>query len=151
MDTATQESPRATTKPRRPRIEVRIAGPDDAVTVSRLVSEAGFAVLDDLDFSDLYPNWLVAEVDGMVMATVQVLPARPIGYIEYLAADEDLDRKTHTRVLKKLTLSAFVTLKKAGAQMAGFIIPFELKSFKNVIKRRGAVVLASGNFMAVRI
>ena len=64
---ATHE-PRPTSKPRRPRIEVRIATPDDAVTVSRLVSEAGFSVLDDLDFGNLYPNWLVAEVDGMVMA-----------------------------------------------------------------------------------
>ena len=103
--------------------------------------------MDGLDMSELYPNWLVAVIDGDVVGCIQVLPAKPVGYIDFMAADKALDSKTRVRVFKKFETQCYAVLKANGSQAATYFIPFELKSYKRILKKRGAVVMASGNML----
>ena len=86
-------------------------------------------------------------MDGEVVGTLQVIPAKPIGFIDFMAVDKSLPHTTRGWVLKKFEAQSYATLKTAGCQAAGYFIPFELKSFKRILKKRGAAVIASGNMM----
>ena len=131
-------------------IEIRVAENSDAAAIERLSKAGGFAV-DDLDWSDIYPYWLVAENGAGVIGCIQVSLGKPIGRLEMLNVNTDLTHRERAMTVKKLVLGGSATLKKSGAQIAMGAVPFELKSYKKLLKKRGAVVVGRANIMIRRI
>ena len=131
-------------------IEVRLATNEEGNDVHGLVYSSGVRI-EGLDWSDIYPHWLAAEIEGKIVGCIQVCLGKPIGMIEYLATDEALSHKDRARVVLALFDQALGSLKTYGAQMASGSIPFELKAYKRVVKRRGGVVLYSGNVFVKRL
>ena len=52
-------------------IDVRLAQNEDGIAIAALIKEMGFAGIQDLDWSDIYPYWLVAEMDGEIVGAVE--------------------------------------------------------------------------------
>ena len=129
---------------------IRMATNADGPTIGRLAQENGFDV-EGLDWSDIEPYWLVAENGHGVVGAIQVAPGKPCGRLEMLAIDPKLEGFERGRVVKALLDQGYATLAVGGAQFALGLIPFELKSYKRVLKKRAAVVVASGNLMAKRL
>jgi len=50
-----------------------------------------------------------------------------------------------------LLISGVETLKGNGAQIVSGIVPFEMKSYKRFLKKRGAVTAVTGNLMMWKV
>ena len=131
-------------------IDIRLAQNDDGATIERLSKAGGFNV-DDLDWSDIYPHWLVAENGKGIIGCIQVSLGKPIGRLEMLGIDPELTHRERAMTAKHLVSSGSATLKKGGAQVSMSVVSFGLKSFKKVMKKRGAIVACQGNVMIRRL
>ena len=129
---------------------IRMAFDKDGGVISRLVRENGFKD-EGIDWSHVYPYWLVAEYNGEVVGCIQVRISIPVGGLELLSVKQDLDHTMKSLIVKSLLLCGSSTLKQAGANMAAGVIPFEMKSWKKLLKRRGCVSIGVGNVMARRL
>lgn len=133
------------------KVSIRLAKNEEGTEIYDLVRENGFKI-DGLDWSDIYPFWLVAEnKEEKIIGCLQVCVSRPIGHIEMLSVKPDVIPMEKAIVVKSLLIAATITLKKGGAQLASGMIPFEMKSYKKLLKKRGCVVIASGNLMVKRL
>lgn len=105
----------------------------------------------DLDWSHVYPHWLVCEMDGIV-GCLNVLPSKPIGVLDQLGIDPSLGNHARAKVARALILQGMSTLKKGGAQVSISLIPFDLKSYKRLLKKHfGAEVMGQGNILMARL
>jgi len=126
-------------------VKIRIAQNLDGPRIGELAKHSGFTV-DGLDWSEVHPFWLVAE-DEKVIGALQVILAKPIGWLEMLVLDPDLAELARARAVKQLASAGMTALKGFGSQLVMFSVPYEEKSYKKVLKKRGAVVAFSGNVM----
>ena len=133
------------------KIEIGLASNDDGSRLRELSMQEGFPSADDLDWSDIYPYWLVARINGEVMGCIQIAMSKPVAYAEMLSIDRSVGHKSRALMVKELVLQASGTLARGGASMVVGMIPFELKSYKKILKKHGAVVVASGNLLAKRL
>ena len=131
-------------------IEVRLASNEDGDDIHGLLHSSG-VLIEGLDWSDIYPHWLVAEIARKIVGCFQVVLGKPIGFIEFLATDKSLSHRERANVVKVLFDQALAALTAYGAQMVSGTIPFEMKAYKRVVKRRGGVVLYSGNTFVKRL
>ncbi len=127
-------------------VSIRLASNEDADRIKELV-----APKIDLDWTDIYPYWLVAETDKIV-GCINLCLSKPIGVLDQLAVDSSLNSHTRSRVVRALILQGLSTLKAAGASAAVSMVPFELKPFKRVLKKHfGSVVVNQGNIIFTRV
>ena len=117
--------------------------------VRDLVEGAGFNITG-VDWSNIHPYWLVV-VDEQIIGCMQVCPGRPVGRLELLAVDPELTHRQRAETVKTLLTTGIETLNKGGSKIAMSMVSFKQKSFKKLLKKRGAVVVSSGNMLAIRI
>ena len=129
---------------------IRLATNEDGPRIGELARQSGFTV-DGLDWSEVHPFWLVAERGGEIVGAIQIILAKPIGWLEMLVLEPDLSDISRARVVKALVEDGTTALRGFGAQVAMGSVPFELKAYKRVLKKRGAVVAFSGNTMIKRL
>ena len=127
-------------------MKIRIAQNEDGPRIGELAKQSGFTV-DGLDWSEVHPFWLVAE-DEKIIGALQIILAKPIGWLEMLVLDPELTELARARVVKQLASAGMTALKGFGAQLVMFSVPYEEKSYKKALKKRGAVVTSSGNVLA---
>ena len=127
---------------------IRVAKNQDGSRIGQLAQQSGFAV--DMDWSEVHPFWLVAE-DEKIVGALQIILAKPIGWLEMLVLDPNLTPLARARVVKRLASAGMTALKRFGSQIVMFSVPFEEKAYKKILKKRGAVVTSSGNVLAKRL
>lgn len=123
---------------------IRLAQNEDGERIKVLVEPQ----IQSLDWSDIYPYWLVAEKDGKVVGCLNVATSKPIGRLDCLAVDPTLGPHAKGRVVRALILQGLATLKQDGASASVSQIPFDLKAYKRILKKHfGAVVIGQGNMI----
>jgi len=133
-------------------IAIRLAQNDDGRVLGNLVSRNGFYFEDfDIDWSRIYPYWLVAEVNGMIVGALQVCPGAPLGRLELLCTEPRLRKRQKAKVVRGLVDAGQATLLAAGSQLASGVIPHKMKSYKEIAKSRGWRTLSTGNLMAKKL
>ena len=133
-------------------IKGRLALNEEGPRVAELAATCGFAFPDwRVDWSDVYPHWIVADHLGELLGCLQVCYGRPVGRLEILGVDDSLAAPTRAFVVKMLLNTGCNTLREYGAQAASGIIPFNLKWYMRFLKKRGANTLLSGNLMLYRL
>lgn len=126
---------------------IRLATNDDGPRIAGLHHR-----FDDLDWSDIYPYWLVAEKGGEVVGCLNVALSKPIGRLDLLAIDGSLSPHARGKAVRGLIMQGIATLKAHGAQMVLSVVPFELKSYKRVLKKHfNATVEGQGNMILARL
>lgn len=132
-------------------VKIRLALDEEGPRVAELAAEVGFKFSDwDIDWSHIHPHWLVAEYLGELLGCLQVCYGRPVGRLEIMGIDARLGNPTRALVVKQLLLSGCQILKDYGAHAASGVVPFKLGWYKRFLKRRGAVVISSGNLFLYR-
>jgi hypothetical protein len=134
-----------------PKVTVRLAENAEGERVKYVLEQQHGKQEDWLRWDQISPYWLVAEIDGEIVGCIQTRPSRPIGGLENLATLRRLSDVERGLVVRNLVLSGSAVLVGHGCQIADGFIPFELRSYKRVLKKRGAVVSGQGNLMARRI
>ncbi len=129
---------------------VRVSTDADGEHIHELLQGMGFTI-DGLDWSQTGGFFLVAEMDDRIVGSVQLIVGKPIGWIELLAYDQSLGHVARARTVKALVDNAVGGLGLFGASAVMGYIPFDLKSYKRVVKKRGGVIVNSGNLFAKRL
>lgn len=131
-------------------MRIRLAENHEGKEVESLVRAGGFGI-EGLDWSDIHPHWLAAEHEGEIVAVIMVSIGKPVGRLEMMATREDLDHRLRAVAVRDLLMQGLATLRQSGAQVAMGMVPFDLKAYKRMLKRRGAAVAFSGNTMVKRL
>jgi hypothetical protein len=135
----------------RPDIKVRMAQNDEASVVSNLVSEIFNMGGWMPEFEIIFPYWLLAEISGEVVGTVNLRISLPVSSIEMLAMDPTLTHIDRTRVAMMLIDSAITCCGAAGSAVFSCMIPDEMQSYKDVLMDRGMEMGAHGSILFGRI
>ena len=135
----------------RPDVKVRMAQDEECEIVSNLVSE-----IFDMGgwmptFEKVFPYWLVAEITGEIVGTVNLRISLPVSSIEMLAMDPKLTNVERSTVTIMLIDSAITCCGAAGASVFSCMIPEALKSYQEVLVDRGMVVGSEGAILFGRI
>ena len=93
----------------------------EAARVGELVKAAGWDV-GGIEFTEVYPHWLVAKHAGGIVGCVQIYRGRPAGRLEYLSVDAS--HPDVGRVAAALVEQGVVTLKLGGAQAVTSMVVF---------------------------
>lgn len=131
-------------------MKVRLAADADGPRIGELARASGFAV-EGIDWSHVWPFWLAAELDGRVIGAIQIILTKPIGWLEMLSVDPELDTRGKALAVKALVSFGAMSLKHFGAQMAMGTVPAELTRYIRVLEKRGVVDTGSGQMMAKRL
>lgn len=127
-------------------MNVRLALNEDVARIRELLAQTQTDI-KGLDWSDIYPYWIVADRDGIV-GCINVAVSKPVGRLDFLAIDPSLRPHAKGRTVRALILQGLATLKQAGCSASISQIPFELRDYKRVLKRHfGAVVIGQGNMV----
>ena len=106
----------------------------------------------DLDWSEVYPYWLVYEKDNRILGCLNVALSKPIGILDQLKIDPDVGPHTRGRIVRALILQGIATLKADDTHVCVSMIPFELKAYKKLLKKHfGAEVIGQGNIVMTRL
>lgn len=123
---------------------VRLASNEDGARIKELFS----GNFDGLDWSDIYPHWIVAEKSGRIVGCINVAVSKPIGRLEFLGTDSTLSPHARGRIVRALIVQGLATLMRAGCSASVSQIPFELRTYKRLLKKHfGAVVVGQGNMV----
>ena len=135
----------------RPDVKVRLAQDSEREIVANLVSEIFQMNGWQLEFKSVFPHWLVAEIAGEIVGTINMRISMPISSVEMLVMDPKLNRRERGEVASMLTDSAMAICGAAGAEAVSSMIPDNMKSYLQVAKRRGYVVGNQGSIVFGRI
>lgn len=132
---------------------IRLAVDEDGPQLGRLVG-GDFPWMRSLDWSVVYPHWLVAEEDGEIRAAVQMLCGRPCGALEFLAVDGSLPPYRQRKIARRLITTALHVMIKPGvlgqSQAVFCFVTDDARDFAAALKRHGGVSAASGEMIVRR-
>jgi len=131
----------------RPDVKTRLAQDSEKEIVASLVSEI-FQMGDwELPFESVFPYWLVAEIAGEIVGTINMRLSMPISSVEMLAIDSRLGPRERGSVASILTDSAMAICAAHGAEAVSSMIPDSMESYLKVAQRRGYVVGNHGSII----
>jgi hypothetical protein len=134
-----------------PDIKVRLATNEEAPIVENLVSEI-FEMGDwSPKFENIFPNWLVAEIAGEIVGTVNMRVSNPFTSVEMLAMDPTLTMRERVSVVALLTDSARALAAGNGSVAVSSMIPDDMSEYLEASKRRGYVAGNHGTIVFGRI
>lgn len=126
---------------------IRLAENSDGESLRELLAKSHGEIVG-LDWSDIYPYWLVAEKENRIVGCINLAPSKPIGRLDLLAIDPDLGPHARGKVVRALILQGLSTLKHQGCSGSVSSIPFNLRAYKKILKKHfGAIVIGQGNMV----
>lgn len=131
-------------------VEIRLAVNEAGPLIALTLKENGI-VLEGADWSKVFPHWLIATVDDDVIGCVQVLPSKPVGYLEFLSIRPEVPFKFRAIAIRKLMLQGFATLHLNGCAYVGATVAVQNFKFANVVEKMGAVKTYSGDLYVKRL
>ena len=137
----------------RPEVVIRMAKNDDGDRIAELMKKNGFFQWDnwEIDWHDIEPSWLAAEINGVIEGVIQITPAKPIGRIEVLSINQDLPLLGKTRVARALTNHGMATLKMYGSQVVSSSIPWRYGDYLAQAAEENWISLDSAEIVARRL
>lgn len=127
----------------RDQIQIRLAVDEAGPLIAELLKENGIE-FPACDWARVFPSWLIATQKDDLIGCLQVMPVKPIGYVNFLHVKPSASFKMRAIAIRKLALAAISTMHYAGVHyVAGFVSP-ENKRFLNVLEKLKFAKLASG-------
>jgi hypothetical protein len=131
---------------------VRPALDTDSQVVQWLVSQTGmYPYLDELDWSNIHPFWLLAIHNGKPVGTVQMLHGLPVGRVEFLSIDKRLNKTLRAKVAHALVHTSLGFLRQMGCQAEANVAVDPDWDWMNILHRRGGVAVAQGFLVIKRL
>lgn len=131
----------------RPDIKVRLAQDSEAQIVGNLVAEIFHMGDWQPEWKTVFPYWLVAEIAGEIVGTINIRISLPFSSVEMLSLDPELDKVNRMRVTGMLTDSAIVIAAASGSEAVSSMIPDNMESYLKIAKRKGYIVGNHGSIV----
>jgi hypothetical protein len=107
--------------------------------------------LDGVDWSMPLPAWLLATSDEEVIGCCQVIPSKPVGYLEFLFVRPSVSFKLRAIALRKLSIQGMATLYHGGAQYVAGMVAVKDQKFLDVIEKLNVKPLYTAHLVAKRL
>ena len=133
----------------RERVVIRLALDETGPTISEILKANGIE-LPGANWSKVFPHWLIACDRDDVIGCVIVLPAKPVGYAEFLFVKPSISFKLRALAIRKLIIAAMATIQAGGAAYVGAVLDAKNDKFMGVLTKLN-FVRASNNTMMVKI
>ncbi|MGI9297621.1 MAG: hypothetical protein ACR2QC_06965 [Gammaproteobacteria bacterium] len=131
-------------------MNARLAEDSDGPRIRQLIAQTQ-ADIEGLDWSEIRPYWIVVDREGEPVGCLNVALSKPVGRLDFLAIDPGLGPHARGRVVRALILQGLSALRRAGCSASISQVPFELKTYKKLLKKHfGAMVVGQGN-MVLRV
>ena len=130
---------------------IRLAQPDEGQLVHDLFTRFHGPSVDWFDWNDVYPYWLIGEIDFIPQGIVMVVPAKPFGFVENLHVNPALPTRAKAILARDLGYAAHDILRKSGAQGAFSTVGAAQTSWETIMKHRGAIETGFGTFLLMRL
>lgn len=132
------------------RVKIRMATDEAGPLIADVLKENN-VVLPGADWSRVFPHWLIATVNDYVIGCIQVMPAKPAGWLEFLFTRKKAPFKLRVIAFKKLLEQGAGTLQLAGCSyVAGTVEPGN-KAFLDILKKYSALHAGDVALMARRL
>lgn len=133
-------------------VKIRVAQNERGESVRQLllsndVSEA----MTNTRWDDIFPYWLLATVDDDPVGCIQMVAAKPYGFLEFLCVKPGVSNGVRAVTVKKLLLIACKQLRAMGSDYAMGTVPTTLKSYKTVLKANGCIIGQQSNLVVKRL
>jgi hypothetical protein len=132
-------------------IKVRMAQDSEASIVAGLVKPHFQFVGWDLKFETVFPYWLVAEVAGEIVGTINIRISVPISTAEMLVVKPGFERDERRMIALLLADSATVICLEHGAEAMSAMVFDEMGSFVDYCKENGGMVGGHGSILFRRV
>lgn len=133
LNTAPAEKP-SRAKAIRDMVEIRLAVNAAGPAIAAVLKENGIE-LKDADWSKVFPHWLIATVGDDVVGCCQVIPSKPVGYVEFLFIRPSINFKLRAIAIRKLMVQSLSTLRLADCAYVGATVSQANRKFSDVIKK----------------
>lgn len=131
-------------------MKIRLACDAEGQTILRLFPK--WEQMEASDWDKIHPYWAVAEVDGEIVAALQLCPSLPIGRIEHLNIKKDLNKITATRASHALIKYGEFAMLQMGCKLIAGYVEFRNKPVKRLIQKHyKAQCIGSGSMLVWRI
>ena len=132
-------------------IHIRLAQPDEGPLVGRMVRLYGGPQWDWLDWSQVYPYWLIGEVRGVPRGTVMAAPGVPFGRMECLCVDPTLPHRQKALLVRQLSYAGIASCQQMGSQAVFSTINRLDEGWNHIAQARGWVPMDEGTLLVKRV
>jgi hypothetical protein len=128
-----------------------MAHKDEGPLIGRWVADWGGPSWDWINWSQVYPYWLVGEVDGIPHGTVMASPGQPFGRVEFLCIDPTLPKRHKAILARDLAYAAIASCQLMGSQAVLSTINAPETQWSVIGERRGWINMGTGTLVLKRI
>lgn len=136
METNTVTLPKKKTRADyyRDRVAIRIATNEAGPLIAAVLRENGIE-LQAADWTQISPHWLIATLDDDVIGCLQVMPAKPVAWVEFLYAKPSAPFKFRAIAIRKLIAAGMSTAYHGGAQYMAGVVNVKNRAFQDVLRK----------------
>ena len=132
----------------RDRVVIRLALDETGPLIAEILKENGIEI-PGANWNRIFPHWLIACDRDDVIGCVMVMPAKPVGYCEFLMVKQSVSFKLRAIAIRKLIISAMATIHAGGGAYVGAVLDKKNDKFAGVLTKLN-FVKASDNTMYVK-
>ena len=114
-------------------VEIRLAVNQAGPLIEEILKANG--VWFEANWNSVFPHWLLATHGDSAIGCCQVLPSKPVGYVEFLFAKPDAPFKLRAIALRKLIIQSMATLHAYGCQYVGGVVAQKNRKFAGVLEK----------------
>lgn len=147
----TLEAPKKKTRATyyRDQVQIRIAANGAGPLIAEVLKENGIDF--NVEWSEVSGHWLIACIGDEVVGCLMVVPAKPIGLLEFLFVKPGLGAKFKAIALQKLALQGCATLMEYGSSFMSCTVDVTNRPFFNVLEKYGCQAATNTVVMVKRL
>ena len=134
----------------RDRVDIRLATDEAGPLIAAILKENGIE-LPGVDWSKVFPHWLIACDGGDVIGCVQVMPAVPVAWCEFLLVKKSVPFKLKAISVRKLIQQAMATAFHAGSQLLAATVRTDNKAFLGVLEHMNCTAVGDVKLIVKRL
>ena len=115
-------------------VKIRLANDNMGSRIADVLRDNGVDI-NGISWDSVYPYWLIATHNDDVIGCCQVLPAQPVGYVEFLCVSPSASFKLRAIAMRKLIVQSMMTLRLAKCQYVGANIETGNFKFANILEK----------------
>jgi hypothetical protein len=122
-------------------VKIRVAQNNQGMAVRELLIQNNILEgMADARWDAIFPYWLLAVNEDEIIGCIQIVAAKPYGFLEFLCVKPGVTNQVRAVTVKKLLLVGCQQLRAMGSDYAVGTVPTTLKSYKNVLRNNGCMI-----------
>ena len=134
----------------RDKVVIRLATDEAGPLIAEVLKENGIE-FPGADWSKVFPNWLIATEGDEVIGCLQVLPAKPVTWCEFLFVKPSAGFKTRAIAIRKLIAAGMSTAFHGGATHVAGMVDGKNHKFYGVLTKLNFVAVSPHMAMLKRL